>query len=376
MVMRFLHTADWHIGKRLNSFDLLADQQAVFEQIRDVARREHVDALVIAGDVYDRALANEESVEAVNGMIQTLNLTDQLPLLVISGNHDSPVRLGTGSPWFKATHYYLHTELAQAIDEPVTLGDTQFFLLPFWQPFAARQYFADDSLTTVPLAMAAIVQAMQAKFAPDKKHVLVAHFFAAGASQTDSETTSKVGGLDAVPVDLLQVFDYVALGHLHSHHALHDEKVRYSGSPLKFSASEAGDEKGVWIVDTTAGTVEWRPLTAPHDLQAITASFADLTKPDFLPPDQQDDYLAITLTDTQVIPNVMQILRGQYPHILDIKRANGRTRDDEAPVLTVQRHLDPQKLAADFYTEMQETPLTDRQTEWLKQTWAEMEAQG
>lgn len=373
--MRFMHTADWHIGKRLNSFDLLADQQAVFTEIRQIAQEEQVDAVVIAGDVYDRALANEESVHAVNEMIQTLNLTDGLPLLVISGNHDSPVRLGTGSPWFKATQYYLHTTLAQAIDEPIVLGDTQFFLLPFWQPFAARQYFGDEQLTTVPLAMTAIVQAMQAKFVPDKKHVLVAHFFAAGSSQTDSETTSRVGGLDAVPVDLLAPFDYVALGHLHSHQALHEDKVRYSGSPLKFSASEAKDTKGVWIVDTTAGTIDWRPLTPPHDLQAITASFADLTKPDFLPPDQQQDYLAITLTDTEVIPNVMQILRSQYPHILEIQRAHGRDRTADTPSLAVRRHLDPLTLAADFYTEMQESAPTDRQKQWLAETWAEMGAE-
>ena len=166
--MRFMHTADWHIGKRLNSFDLLADQQAVFTEIRQIAQEEQVDAVVIAGDVYDRALANEESVHAVNEMIQTLNLTDGLPLLVISGNHDSPVRLGTGSPWFKATQYYLHTTLAQAIDEPIVLGDTQFFLLPFWQPFAARQYFGDEQLTTVPLAMTAIVHT-----SPSPRSVLI-----------------------------------------------------------------------------------------------------------------------------------------------------------------------------------------------------------
>lgn len=371
--MRFLHTADWHIGKRLNGFDLLEEQEHAFRQIRQIAQAERVDAVVLAGDVYDRALANEESVATVDHMIQTLNLTDHLPLLVISGNHDSPVRLGTGAPWFSATQYYLHTQLAQALDEPVVLGDTQFFLLPFWQPFAAREYFQDDSLADVPKGMATIVQAMQAQFAPDKKHVLVAHFFAAGSSQTDSETTSTVGGLDAVPVDLLTPFDYVALGHLHSHHALNEERIKYSGSPVKFSTSEASDEKGVWIVDTTAATVTWRAITPLHDLQVVTASFADLTQPDFLPVSAQNDFLAIQLTDTQVIPNVMQILRQQYPHILSISRAHGRDRADDTPTWQSQRKLDPLTLATDFYTDMKDDAPTKRQQQWLAQTWQEME---
>ncbi len=174
--MRILHTADWHIGRTLAGFDLLPVQQRSFAALRQVAHDEHVDGVIIAGDLYDRGLAAESAVNTVNSMLRTLNREDGLPLLVISGNHDSAPRLATGSEWFSSTKFYLHTRLAEAF-EPVTLGDTQFFLLPYFEPAMARAYFEDDNLTNIAAAMAPVIDRMVAQFAPDKRHVLVAHFF-------------------------------------------------------------------------------------------------------------------------------------------------------------------------------------------------------
>lgn len=154
--MRILHTADWHIGRTLSGFDLLPTQQASFAALRQVAHDQNVDAIIIAGDLYDRGLAAENAVNAVNGMMRTLNRDDGFPLLVISGNHDSAPRLATGSEWYSSTGFYLHTRLEEAFT-PVTIGDTQFFLLPYFEPAMARNYFDDDQLTNIGTAMVPVI---------------------------------------------------------------------------------------------------------------------------------------------------------------------------------------------------------------------------
>ncbi|MFC6181715.1 exonuclease SbcCD subunit D [Lactiplantibacillus daowaiensis] len=362
--MRFLHTADWHLGKKLHGFDLQAEQQTAYEQILQLALTEKVDAVVIAGDLYDRAIPNETAVKQLNAMLIDLNLKHQLPLLAISGNHDSAARLRTGSDWFKATDFYLHTTVSQALT-PVTLGDTQFFLLPYFEPFEARQYFQDETIKTVQQAMVKLVAAMQAQFDPTKKHVLVAHFFAAGSTHVDSETQVTVGGLNAIPVDLLAPFDYVALGHLHGKDALHADRVRYSGSPVKFSISEAQQTKGVWIVDTDPFAATFKPLTPLRDVRVIKGAFADLTQPAFYQQQAQDDYLSVQLTDQQVIPNVMAALREIYPHIIDLERVNGPVVTDNL-VTKVDPNLDPMLLMQAFFEQTTDQALTKQQTHWAQ----------
>jgi exonuclease SbcD len=362
--MRFLHTADWHLGKKLHGFDLQAEQQAAYEQILKLALDEQVDAVVIAGDLYDRAIPNETAVKQLNSMLMDMNLTHQLPLLAISGNHDSAARLRTGSAWFKATNFYLNTKLSQAFT-PITMGDTQFYLLPYFEPFEARQYFEDDDLRTVQQAMVKIVATMQATFAPDKKHVLVAHFFAAGSEHVDSETQVTVGGLNAIPVDLLAPFDYVALGHLHGKDALQAERVRYSGSPVKFSVSEATQTKGVWIVDTDPFKLTFKPLTPIRDVRVLTGSFEALTTPDFYQQQAKDDYLAVQLTDQRVIPNVMQALRNVYPHIIELERVNGPVLTNN-PVTKIDPNLDPMTLLEKFFEQTTDDDLTEQQQQWAQ----------
>ncbi|MCX2455713.1 exonuclease SbcCD subunit D [Lacticaseibacillus nasuensis] len=356
--MRFLHTADWHIGRTLAGFNLAEDQQAVFDRLVATAKAEQVDAIVIAGDLYDRALANEDAVTMVNAMLTKLNRELGYPVLAISGNHDSAVRLNTGREWFAGTQLYLNTQLAQAFT-PVTLGDTQFFLLPYFEPIAARQYFNDDSLTNLNLAMPKVVAAMQELFDPAKRHVLVAHFFAAGSEHSDSETLVNVGGLDAVAVSDLAPFDYVALGHLHNRHALQATKVQYAGSLLKFSVSEANQEKGVYIVDTGTLTRKFVALAPRRELIHRTASYAELTAPD--QPDR-DAFTAVTLTDTEAIPNVMAALREVFPYLISLDRAHGVT--GATATAKQVRHLSPQELLAQFYHDVTGAELTTEQQAW------------
>ncbi|KRO15524.1 exonuclease SbcCD subunit D [Lacticaseibacillus saniviri] len=361
--MRFLHTADWHIGKKLAGFDLIEDQRAVFEQVKQIARDQAVDAIVVAGDLYDRALPSEAAVTTVNEMLVELNRDLALPVLAISGNHDSAVRLATGREWYQATQLYLNTQLSEAFTS-VTIDDTQFFLLPYFEPFAARQYFDDDKLTNINGAMPRVVAEMVAQFEPDKRHVLVAHFFAAGSSHSDSETLVNVGGLDSVAVDDLAPFDYVALGHLHNRHALNMDRIQYAGSLLKYSVSEANQDKGVYIVDTETMTREFIPVVPEHDVKTVTASFETLLSSDYRQTMNTDDYLAVTLTDVQVIPNVMQKLREVYPRIIGLGR---KQQVAIASQLTVtKRHLAPMTLLAELFEEQMDQPLSAQQQKWAE----------
>ncbi|WP_461225139.1 exonuclease SbcCD subunit D [Lacticaseibacillus suihuaensis] len=355
--MRILHTADWHIGKKLAGFDLQADQDFVFEQLIACAKREQVDAIAIAGDLYDRALANEDAVAQVNRMLYRLNRELHYPVLAIAGNHDSAVRLGTGRQWFDATGLHLNTELAEAFT-PVTMGDVQFFLLPYFEPVAARQYFEDDSLITINQAMHRVSTALEVAFDPTKKHVLFAHFFAANSTRSDSETQVAVGGLDAVDVADLAAFDYVGLGHLHNRNALQDPRVQYAGSLLKFSTSEVAQEKGVYILDTDTMTRRFVALKPLHEFQHLTASFADLTAPTAGDAYDRDAYTAVTLTDMAVIPNVMTALRQVFPRVTGLDRQQAVALDRAT---AADPSLGPLPLLGDFYQQVTGDTLADAQ---------------
>ncbi|GLB46219.1 nuclease SbcCD subunit D [Philodulcilactobacillus myokoensis] len=366
--MRFLHTADWHIGRRLHGFDLSEEQKDAFQQIETAAKKYQVDGIIIAGDIYDRKLPAEKSVQMLNHMLRQLNLKDHFPIYAISGNHDSATRLSTGAPWYRDTNFYMHTSVAQSF-QPVELPDVQLFLLPYFEPFEVQQYFQDSSLKNVSLAFDAIVSKMKTLFDPHKKHILVSHFFASGSSQTDSETQLKVGGLAAVPVDLLSAFDYVALGHLHGKDAIHDPKIQYSGSPIKFSMSEAHQKKGFFIVDTDhIQDRTFVPLKPKRDVQQISASFEKLTDPKFYQQLNCDNYFGFLLKNQKPIPNVMQRLRKIYPHIASLSRAAGYeiNVDYDGENGAKLKKANPMEVLNQFYQKVANEPLSDQQKQWAE----------
>lgn len=371
--MRFLHTADWHIGKNLAGYSLLNDQEATFRQIEKIAKTYQVDAVVIAGDLYDRSIPNETTIKELNHQLSQLNLKDNFPILAISGNHDSATRLGVGSKWFKNHDFYLNTDFSLAFN-PVIIKDTQFFLLPFFGLQQVRNHFADDSIKDINMAMKRIVKEMKANFKEGYAHVLVAHFFAAGSHRTaESETMIEVGGLSAVDTSLLNNFDYVALGHLHNKNALQgEERIKYSGSPMKFSVSEASMDKGVWIVDTNPFDIQWVSLTSVHDIHVLEDSMENLTNPQYAAQYSQDDFFDIRLTDRNVIPNAMSRLREYYPKILRLSRKYGFTNVSNK-VDVVKTKKAPEKILTDFYEEVTNNPLDKDQKKWVRETLEEAE---
>ena len=366
-MMRFLHTADWHIGRRLHGFDLTEEQKNAFLQIEKIALVENVDGVIIAGDLYDRSLPAEDSVGLLNSMIEKLNLTDKLPIYAISGNHDSAQRLSTGTKWFKQTNFYLHTQLKEAF-EPVELPNTQVFMLPYFEIFEAQQYFNDDSIKELDQAFKLIITEMKAAFDPKKFHLLVAHFFADGSATTESESKLRIGGLGAVPISLFKDFDYVALGHLHGKDALQTDHARYSGSPLKFSLSEANQKKGVYIIDTDPFKLTFKPIKPIRDVHSLTDSFNNLTDKAFYQKLACQDFFGITLTDETLIPNAMARLRQIYPNIIALNWENGYAAalDYHGEKGQEIRQKDPMTLLTEFYEKVANEPLTSQQEKWAK----------
>ncbi|WP_251546063.1 exonuclease SbcCD subunit D [Limosilactobacillus caecicola] len=370
--MRFLHTGDWHIGKNLAGFNLLADQHATFETILQIAKDEQVDAMVVAGDLYDRSIPSEAAIQELSNQLTTINLKQQLPLLAISGNHDSATRLGVGRQWFTSQNFYLNTDFNQAFS-PVQIADTQFYLLPFFGIQEVRNYFHDERIRDVNSAMKRIVAEMRKSFDSALHQVLVAHFFAAGSHRTaESETMIEVGGLSAVDTSLLHDFDYVALGHLHNRNALHEERIRYSGSPMKFSVSEAKMEKGVWIVDTAPFTIKWVPIAPVHDIHILEESMKTLTDPDFAQQFPRDDYYAIRLLDREIIPDVMNRLREYYPQILNLGRKYG-FENPQTAARQIEQQLAPDQLFENFFEQTLGQKPSTAQMKLIHQTLEQVE---
>lgn len=372
--MKFLHTGDWHIGKKLNGFDLLEEQRYAFDEVMKLADSEKVDGIIIAGDLYDRSVPAVEAVELFNQMLIEMNLKAEYPIFAISGNHDSGTRLETGGPWFEALNFHLHTRLEQAFT-PIECGNVQVYLLPYFEPFEARRYFEDDRIRTIEVAMESVVTEMRHTFKPEMQQVLVAHFFVAGSEKSDSETKLTVGGLDVVPLSLLSEFDYVALGHLHYKNALNGQNARYSGSLLKYSTSEVNQQKGVWIVEVGAETsFDFHEIPFLRDLQVLEESFATLMDPAYYTQIQRENYLAISLTDRGVIPNVMTQLRTIYPRIIQLERAYGREQKQAHRKTTEAIQVsDPVELVANYFQETTGEPLSEKQSNWLATTIRELE---
>ena len=299
--MKFLHTADWHIGRTLNGFSLKEEQRYAYEQIVALAKAEAVDGIVIAGDLYDRSIPPLSAVEQLNEMLEHLVVDEQIPVYAISGNHDSAKRLGFGQAFYPSHQLFLHTTLLQSI-QPIETKEVQLYLLPFVDPSEIRifcQHVLQETIEqvkeyrTLAQGITRIIEEMRQTFDPTKRQVLVTHFAVTKKEQTEhaltnwrtSETSSTVGGLASLTSDLFHDFSYVALGHIHTHFASPSKTVVYSGSPVHFDSQEAKKEacKGVYIVDVTQEGIKknYHELDVKRPIITLEATFEQLCDREF-----------------------------------------------------------------------------------------------
>ena len=319
--MRFLHTADWHLGRIFHQTHLTEEQGYVLDQIVEIARAEKVDAVLVAGDLYDRAVPPPEAVALLDKTWQRLALEIGVPVIAIPGNHDSATRIGYGAALLSRAGLHLVADFETAT-RAIAVGNVDVFALPFTEPNEVRAWSGNTEVRDHSSAMQACIDRMRSHFTPGRPRVLVAHAFVAGArKESESERPLSVGGAGTVSADLFEDFDYVALGHLHAPQVI-SSRCAYSGSPLKYSFSEAGDVKSVVIVDISdSGTVSPRliPLNARRDVRNLEGSLADLIAA--APNDTcRDDYLRVTLTDDGALLNALGRLREVYPNVLQLER--------------------------------------------------------
>lgn len=369
--MKLIHLSDLHLGKRVNEFSMLEDQQYILEEILRIIDSEKPDGVLIAGDVYDKTVPSAEAVTLLDEFLVQLSKRDTQTLL-ISGNHDSAERLAFGGRLMEQSGIHI-ARVYNGVLAPLTLrdeyGPVDLYLLPFLRPVQVRRFFPESEIATYTEAMAAVLGAADI----DKTHrnVLVTHQFVTGAQTCDSEELS-VGGTDNVDVSVFDDFDYVALGHIHGPQKIGRETVRYCGTPLKYSFSEVGHKKSVTVVELAEkGSVAIRtvPLVPKRDMSELRGAYNELMlRENYEGKPFRNDYLRITLTDEEDIPNAVNNLRTVYPYIMRLDYDNRRTRTeshvDGAEQVERKR---PLTLFEEFYESQNGQPMSEEQRSFAKQ---------
>ncbi len=326
--MRILHTADWHLGKLFYG-EYLTDDQAfvLFEQLLPMIREEHIDAVVLAGDVYDRSLPPAEAVELFDEVAIKITAEMGVPFFVISGNHDSATRLSFASRLLEKQGLYIAGELGKLMP-PVILedaaGPVAFVLLPFIEPAAGRQFFGGDEIHTHEDALARLMQRQGTGGAG--RTVCIAHTFVVGSTASDSERPLSVGGTDAVSAAVFSPYTYTALGHLHGPQQAGSPAVRYAGSLLKYSFGEARQKKGAVVADIDGnGTVQtaFLPFSPRRDVRVVEGNFNEI-----MARNGCSDFLLFRLTDREPILDGMAKLRQKYPNAMALEMPNRQRRGD------------------------------------------------
>lgn len=397
--MKFIHLSDLHIGKRVNDFSMLDDQAYILTEIIQIIDKEQPDAVLIAGDIYDKSVPSAEAVQLFDDFLTRL-VKRNLSIFIISGNHDSAERVAFGAHILSSANVFI-APVFQGEIQPITLEDSNgkcnIYMLPFVKPAHVRRYFskrkievgadvdknvdAESSadadkgieIETYDDAVKTIMKSL--KVDKTERNLLIAHQFITGATRSDSEELS-VGGLDNIDANAFDDFDYVALGHIHRPQKVGRDTIRYCGTPLKYSFSEADHKKSVTVV--TMGekghiSIDTVPLVPKHDLRKVKGSYEEITlKKNYEDTDTQD-YVHITLTDEEDILDAIGKLRIIYPNIMKLEYDNKRTRAHQA--LDLDEHVEeksPMQLFEEFYEKQNNQELNEMQRTYLEENIAKL----
>lgn len=367
--MKFLHLSDLHIGKRVNEFSMLEDQEYILTKIINIIDNEKPDAVIIAGDVYDKSVPSAEAVQLFDDFLCRL-ARRKLQVFVISGNHDSAERMAFGGRLMDISGVHMspvYNGKVEAISLDDEFGKVNFYMLPFVKPVNVRRFFEDAQIESYTDAVRVAVENMNVN--TDERNIIVTHQFVTGAEKCESEEIS-VGGSDNVDASVFDCFDYVALGHIHGPQNIGSEKIRYCGTPLKYSFSEAKHKKSVTVVEMgEKGSLEIRTiaLEPKRDMREIKGTYAEITLKDNYINTNTDDYMHITLTDEEDIPDAIGKLRVIYPNLMKLDYDNKRTRSSaKLDIIENIEQRSPLDLFSEFYEKQNNQPMTDDQSEFMK----------
>lgn len=370
--MKLFHLSDLHIGKRVNEFSMIEDQKYILKRILDLAEEEKPDGIILAGDVYDKQIPSAEAVQVFDEFITRL-AGRAIPVFIISGNHDSAERLAFGGRLLNSRGIYL----SPVYDGSVTkiplkdqYGTVWIHLLPFIRPSTVRHVFENeaDLVTDVQTAAETVIRHMEIDL--KDRNILVAHQFVTGASRCELEDV-QVGGLDNIDAAVFTPFDYTALGHIHSPQNVGTDRVRYCGTPLKYSFSEVDQEKSITVVELEKkGTVRTSllPLKPLRDMRKLRGTYLELTDRSFYRDMNREDYIQVTLTDEDDVPDGLQKLRVIYPNIMQLLYDNQRIKTtqevDAAQAVEKKTEIE---LFYEFYELQNNQPMTKQQKDFAEQ---------
>ena len=368
--MKFIHLSDLHIGKRVNEFSMLDDQDYILKQILGIIDDEAPDGVIIAGDVYDKSIPSAEAVQLFDSFLVQL-AKRRLEVFVISGNHDSPERIAFGSRIMDASGIHLspvYDGEVKSIAYADEFGTVNVYMLPFIKPAHVHRFFPEEKIESYTEACRVAISAMHVN--TEERNLLITHQFVTGAVPCESEEIS-VGGTDNVDAAVFSDFDYVALGHIHGPQKCGSECIRYCGTPLKYSFSEMNHQKSVTVVTLgEKGTIDIRtvPLTPLYDMKEIRGTFAEITAPTYYADNPAvNDYLRVTLTDEDDVPDAIGRLRMIYKRLMILRYDNKRTRKDNEITGAIDAETKTTyELFAEFFEKQNNAPMSDEQSEFMK----------
>ncbi len=363
--MKFIHTSDWHLGRQFHNVSLLDDQQAVLDQLIRYIENNPVDAVVVAGDIYDRSVPPTIAIELLNKVVKRICGELNTPMILISGNHDGAERLGFGSEQMKNAGLHIISNfedmLTPVVIETESAGQVAFYCMPYNDPEQVR-FAYQEPVSTHDQAHKLLAEKITEQFQPEQRNVLVSHCFVDGAIESESERPLSIGGSDRVSHEHFLNFDYVALGHLHQPQKKGDEYIRYSGSLMKYSFGEQNQKKGFTLVEIDQNgfvSAEHINLAAPHEMRIVEGELEQVIEQGKTDP-KNEDYLLVRLMDKHAILNPMEKLRTVYPNILHLEKPG--------MLIGVEQEMAQAKLARseidmfrDFFTEAQDSQLSQEQ---------------
>ncbi|MFB9866429.1 exonuclease SbcCD subunit D [Vreelandella sulfidaeris] len=363
--MRLLHTADWHLGRLFHNLSLLDDQRQVLNQLIEIIDRERVDAVLIAGDIFDRSVPPSAAVTLLDDVLQALCEVRKLPVIMISGNHDGAERLRFGARHLRQAGLHILTDLT-AFATPVTLDiagvEVDVFGIPYADPEHVRSQFNVD-VRDFDGAHRYLVEQVEEQRHSTRPCILMSHCFVDGGSASDSERPLTLGGAESVAWEPMQGFDYVALGHLHGPQYRGGEHIRYSGSLLKYSFSEATQRKGVTLVDIDAGGVthiQQVPLVPSREVRVLEGELDALIAQGRTDA-QAEDYLLVRLTDRHAILDPMGKLREIYPNVLHLEKPGMLDSRGQQQLDRERFRFDALDMFSDFFTQTSGEAMSDEQ---------------
>ena len=388
--MKIIHTGDWHIGKIVNEFSMIEDQKFYFDRLIELLEEERPDAFIIAGDIYDRSVPPAEAVELLDNVLSKIILELNIPVLAISGNHDSPERLSFGSKFLKDKGLYIEGTFKKEIRK-VTIkdefGNVNFYLLPFVDPAKVRLIYKNDEIRTYDDAMKFLVNELEKDINKDERNVLITHGYVTFNMEdkenkgdlelSDSERPLSIGGTDLIDGRNFDLFNYVALGHLHRPQKVGGNRIRYSGSLLKYSVSECEQNKSISIItldEKGEVEVELRKLQVLRDMRVVEGPLEKLIDRDTHKGENLNDYIFANLTDEGEVIDAISKLRAVFPNVMGLKMVNSREKNVDSKTSAGNNFRDKSEseLFTDFYLSIKGKEMDQERIEVLNKVLEEI----